>query len=222
MMRRWTIALAIILWAWTGAQAQLLLGVGTSSGSQSTPFSTLNPATIGANITLSNGNLTATSAGVDTGAFSTSSKTSGKLYWEITANTAVGADTGVGIATGSATFPAACGTPTNADVTYRGGTAFTSGGANIGSFATAWAAGNVIAMALDIGGGTMGVRNVTAGDNWNKNVANNPATGGYNGLVIANPFFVILCFGAAADQLTINFGATSFTGAVPSGYSAWH
>lgn len=191
---------------------------------------TLNPSDKSTQITLSNGNLTFTlgtpSANGDA-VRGTTSKSTGKVYFEVTTVSNTSLSFGIGNATSSPTDYYALGDldawliepgdtriifvinngTTQSDVTSSGGTA----------------AGVVYNVAIDIG-----AKKVWVGRNGTyptiSTVAQNPAagTGGFSFSGInAGPYFPLGWGINSGDAGTFNFGATAFNTAPPSGFSAW-
>lgn len=200
---------------------------------------TLDPSNKNPNATLSNGNLTITTtpAAYSSG-LSTTSKSSGKWYFEITVNSigntvslGNGAFT-VGLAQG---LPGAGGIPgqTLADTGWDN--------FNMPSFyynnvqhAVAGNAqlNNVIRVAVDFTNKNVWVWTPSTA-NWNSSGTDNPATntgglngsGFYNGAMttgnlFASPLFA--CLSAFdSSKMTINFGDSAFAFAIPAGFQAW-
>lgn len=193
-------------------------------------YTTLNPADKDTHITLSGGNLTATGTAGWTGfARALDAKSTGKFYWETTFN-ATQSQSGVGVAIGSlvatTTFsgtvaPGHCGLVQSFGAVWvNGATSITLGGtpASTLSFGTI-TSGTIICVAIDIGAKLIWWR-LGAGGNWNNNASRDPAAG-TGGVSIPNvgTTYPTSCFGGA-DTLISNFGASAFTGAVPSGFTA--
>jgi len=179
---------------------------------------TWNPADRAA-ITLSGSNLTATSTG-NAGVRSVVSATSGKYYWETTANasTSVYAWTGIANATASlitsSTVSSALLVSPNGGI-YNNGV----GVGNVPSFST----GAVVCIAIDMGAQLFWVRSSPTGP-WNatSGSANNPATG-TGGLALSpltGAMFAFVGFNNVGDGYTANFGQSAFSGAVPAGFTA--
>lgn len=192
-------------------------------------FAVFDAATI-ASVTLSGGNLVVTNSGTisaDQGAHvaSTSGKTSGKYYFETTvASFLAGANIATGVGTPTSTYTNMGNTATNGTTVRIGtGTILYNGGSS-GSSLGACVTGNVIGIAVNLDV-TFGLWfRVAPSGLWNGDAAANPATntGGINkptGTLV--PFNVFGGTGGVANNvLTTNFGATAFTGAVPSGFTA--
>jgi hypothetical protein len=180
------------------------------------PPTTWNPADL-SGMTLSGGNLTA-AGGNFTGVRATKGLSSGKYYFEITVTTTPSGYVGLARSTADLTSG---GTTGAVGVTSAGGVevnGITSTGISIGSIG-----GQVVGIAVDLSSNLIWFRNGASG-NWNGNSANNPATGtgGASISAIAGTLFpwFISVFGGT-QTVTANFGASAFSGAVPSGFTAW-
>jgi hypothetical protein len=195
---------------------------------------TLDPATVTA-VTLSNGNLTATNTETTSqnqGAHvaSGSGQTSGKFYFEITWTTINGGDYCAGVGTPTSTYS---GMGFSGGVTGIIGVAISpaasiwQAGANSGSFGGTPANGDIIGIAIDLDNRKGWFKKVSGTPgNWNGSGANDPATNSGGITVPAGTMVPFVVFGgsggAAGAVQTANFGATSFTGLVPSGFtSGW-
>jgi hypothetical protein len=190
---------------------------------------TWEPATVAA-VTLSGGNLVATNTGTTStnqGAHvaSTSGKTSGKYYFEMTWTAITGGGNyGVGIGTTASTYTGMGNNATVGTMNFRAGNTYSNGSQVLGSVG-AWGAGQVAGIAVDLDNRRFWVRTNPAGV-WNQSATNNPATN-VGGLVIpAGTMVPFVTFGgtsgSANNVITANFGASTFTGAVPSGFtSGW-
>lgn len=186
---------------------------------------TWNPSDKGANITLSNGNLTLANSGSVAAVRSTTNKTTGKIYYEVTwtgSNFNFLTSSGCGLATSTASLISAA--PTNTVFPrISDGTVLRSGSTTGMPTLGAIASGDTVSVAIDMGNHMIWFRK-NAG-NWNGNAANNPATN-TGGVDISAIFASAAAFayGAASSGVTAgtaNFGATSFGFSVPSGFSAW-
>lgn len=203
----------------------------TSWDGGGTPASTWDTTHQGTNITLSNGDLTAlvsaTGWGTGTNAvLSTPAKSSGKRYFEITVN-AIGGSNGMGfIAMGLANQ--------SYDMSYLAGR--DAGGNSLGwqdngyvfsnNVAAPFAAdtyttGTVLCFAVDLDAKQIWMQKAVGGS-WNGGTGNPTAgTGGYS-FGFAGPWVAIFTGPLnSATEVTANFGATSFTGTVPSGFENW-
>jgi hypothetical protein len=189
-----------------------------------------DPAKKNAGITLSNGNLTATTPANAVYASilaSGAGKTTGKYYFEVTI-TAMNPD-GQGIGFGNA----------SADLTAQGGSTVNSVGwrrngsisHNNSVYATiqTFAQGDVVAMAVDLDAKLVWFRNKTGGttNNWNNSGTANPATGtgGITGTpspgLAAGPYFPEATLEIAGDVFTANFGATAYAMTPPALFLNW-
>jgi hypothetical protein len=183
---------------------------------------TWNPSDKSANITLSNGNLTAQGTnGSDGGVRSTTSKSTGKHYFEVTWLSATGGvNSGCGIATSAAVLAGMGATALGVALMYQSGTIYvngTSSGITIGTPSAP------ICIAVDLTNSRIWFR-VGAG-NWNNSGTANPATN-VGGINIAALFPASAAYAAVTTQnstntYTANFGASAFTQTVPSGFTAW-
>ena len=183
---------------------------------------TLDPATA-VNATLSADNLTATHInGAALGGVKTSSgKNAGTYYFEMTLSTA-STSSGVGLMTPAATYTNLVLNGTNCAVVYQSG-AIWSNNANTAQTLGALANGDIIGVAVDFTNQKVWFRKTPSG-NWNGVGANNPATN--TGGVSISAFSATTLAPAigwsnvAGGVVTSNFGASSFSGAVPSGFTA--
>ena len=184
-----------------------------------------------AGVTLSGGNLVATNTGTtstDQGARVATAAVNGKYYLEDTYTTlSVGASSnsnyGVGIgAIGSTYFDIV--NATTGCMTFRSGSIYSNGsstGINFGNRAQ----GDVIGVAVDLDNRKIWFRIAPSG-NWNNSGTANPATN-VGGVTIPAGAMVPSCtfggpLGTAGQTQTVNFGASAFVGAVPSGFtSGW-
>jgi hypothetical protein len=180
---------------------------------------TWNPSDKTAGCTLSGGNLVATFAASNNGVRSIDRVHTGKYYWEVTfAGTSI-ANLAVGIALGTSSLSATAG---NANFYCDGGSLYLNGvsaSITIGSVVS----GSIVCFALDADADLIWCRLGAAG-NWNGNAAYNPATG-VGGASIAwagGPMGIYAwAFGSGGNcNATANFGASTFTGAVPSGFTS--
>jgi hypothetical protein len=86
-----------------------------------------------------------------------------------------------------------------------------------------WANGTVGGIAVDLDNRKIWFRKAPAG-NWNNSGTADPATNAGGVTIPAGTMVPFVTFGAAAAGFvwTANFGASTFTGAVPSGFtSGW-
>ena len=197
---------------------------------------TLDPANMNSGGTLSNGNLTFTTAsGSAINVISTASKSSGKWYFEVTIN-AQGSTTssgrgalGVSVANSLRSSGSLPGNGTvgvtwwNYDTNiYYNGSGTSAGGSGTN--------GITVGVAIDIGNKNAWIYLPGSG-NWDGQGGDNPATntGGMNGshfnngalnTMFASPIFAELTV-ENGSEMTINFGASLFAHTIPSGFLAW-
>lgn len=175
------------------------------------------------NIVLTNSNLTAAaSANAQASVRGTTSKTSGKYYFEVTCSGTL-QNSAVGISTsspgGSTLVPtlSAFINVANSVVFINGANTGSSGGG--GAFVT----GDVACIAVDFINQRIWFRHNNAF--WNNDLPADPATN-TNGLDISAIFasaaaFPIVTFNGTGLNHTGNFGGSAFAQTVPSGFSAW-
>ena len=191
---------------------------------------TFNPAD--ATATLSNGNLTVTytSGGNNLGARTIFSTSTGKYYFEFWGSnlTSGGSYTSIGLSSAGVSFANIMNTGVGvfgwyaADHVYLKGSsvatidAYTSSNTNSAS---------ACQVAIDFGGELAWFRNQSHGSNgnWNASSSANPATGA-GGISFSTlgspPWFVYSCLtpNNGTIVMTLNFGASAFNYAVPSGF----
>jgi hypothetical protein len=185
---------------------------------------TWNPSDKSANMVLSNGNLSATSAIANyVGARGTNGLTSGKAYFETTwTGSGFTGFSGIGLATAAAAVGGgvSAGGVVAADIT---GNIWTNGASGVGPIA-GLASGDRICVAVDFGNHNIWFR--TNGGNWNGSGTANPSTntGGLSisGQIGGAAAFPYIASGNTVTTGTANFGATAFAQAVPSGFSSWN
>jgi len=177
------------------------------------------------NISLSNNNLTATTTSASVGGVKLAdacSRNSGKFYIEYTLTTTTsGGSTGPGIGITSAFYSSLGLNATGGVMMYpKSNGNIWSNGSNLQTLATR-SSGDVIGMAIDLDNRKAWYRVAPSG-NWNGQPTDNPATNTGGVTILAGfivPFYVS---NANAQVTTANFGASAFTGAVPSGFtSGW-
>ena len=172
------------------------------------------------NITLSGGNLVATTT--NNGAVRClAGVTSGKIYWEVTATLWVQNSTCVGLGLATTSLANFWNATANCIAMNRGGQIFNNGsiGPSIGG---TLATGAIVCFALDVTNKLLWMRNGAAG-NWNGSGTANPATGvgGISLAAWASSALYAMAGGiGGSDAWTANFGASAFSGAVPSGFTA--
>jgi hypothetical protein len=176
------------------------------------------------NVTLSNGNRTATHSNTSTnsGARPTSSKTAGKFYFEITYNTAPSVGDPVGILQTSATYTNLVTNGSNCCSVFGSGEVYSLNTSQSIQFPGGFTAGNVLSVAVDFGAGKLWFRK--NGGIWNNNGSADPATN-VSGTPFAAPGggytpAVGFTTGGSGNNVTANFGASAFAYAVPAGFTA--
>jgi hypothetical protein len=208
--------------------AELLTAADTQDGTATVPTVTWDSATV-TSVTLSGGNLVATNTGTTSASqgahvVSTSGKTTGKYYFEQTITTSnAGINRGVGIGTTASTYTNMGGSATTGVNMYWGSGAIWANGANTGIILTGGVSpGGVVGIAVDLDNRKIWFR-VTPSGNWNNSGTANPATNVGGITVPAGTMIPFSTFGgtsgAAGNVLTANFGASTFNGAVPSGFT---
>lgn len=177
-------------------------------------IATWNPSDKHADITLSIGDLTATQTAVNTwrSVRSTLSVSSGKYYWEITADSTTG-DMLVGVGTSSFSLANYCGSDANSYGWYAAGTKYNNAGTT--SYTPTYNIdGTIIGVALDLDNGKIW---------WAKNGTwtGDPVAGtgeAFSGL--SGIFFAGVSVYALNQAFTANFGATAFSYAIPAGFES--
>jgi hypothetical protein len=192
--------------------------LASSSATWPSAFATWNPLDF-LTTTLSNGNLTATGTAINSGIRAIVGYNTGKYYWEVIVGTWTLTATGPGIILGTtANFqPSVAG---NASLAKTGNIALN--GSNTGSTLGARAAGDIIGIAVDFAAQLIWFRVAPSG-NWNGSGTANPATavGGISFSTIGgNVLFPVMFLAGASEAGTANFGASAFSGAVPSGFAS--
>jgi len=198
----------------------------SASGGGGGATATFNPAFEGAEIVLSNGNLTATDStgSVFTAVGSTISKSTGKFYSEFTVGATTVSNMTLGIGNSSQTLSGFLGDAGNNSVCiFFDGTECMNNSFGA-ALTSAWTSGAVVCMAADLTAKKIWWR--INGGNWNADViANqNPATGagGFSFATLnAGPYFPMIGFRQAGEIFTANFGATAYAQTAPSGFGNW-
>jgi hypothetical protein len=194
-----------------------------SGGGTTTTF---NPSNKSTHITLSGGNLIATSgsgSGNATAVTSIASHSTGQYYAEFTLTNSAsgGGNDGVGLCNSSFVPDGGSflGNNANSLAVYGDSSAFNCSGVIIPTYTT----GDIISMAVDLGAGLVWFRK-NAGD-WNTHPTGDPATGVGGGVIgtppITGAIFAAVEGEANGDVWTANFGGSSYVHSVPSGYSNW-
>ena len=189
----------------------------------STPVATFDGAS--SNVTLSNGNLTVTSAGgtgTDVGARSAATKTTGKYYFEITVTAGAGNNDAIGILKSSGVYTD--GINNSFMVSRTNGVIFTNNGVFANPGLTAVANGTVLCFAIDLTARLGWVRKGSG--SWNADGGANPATGTGGGTIApTDPFSPFVRFGGPGgvngNNMTANFGGSTYAQTVPSGFINW-
>lgn len=205
---------------------KLTRGIISSATGVAPASSTWNPADKNAGISLTGGNLIATRASSSPAnaevVRATSSKSSGKSYWECTPSGTTGlGNVSIGLAVAGASLAAAIGIDTNGVGYFDGGNVRmnTTAIGNAGSYTTA----DVIGIAIDLGAQLIWFRK--NGGVWNNSGANNPSTGvggfSYSGITAGALFPAISLNVSVPTSGTANFGASAFGASAPAGFSAW-
>lgn len=183
---------------------------------------TWNASDKSSNITLTNGNLTATTTSATQGAVRcNTSASSGKYYWEASLEVLAGSAFAVGWSNSSSALGTAMGgTDKNSVVVDSvagtilfNNTSQGSLGAGIALF--------TVCIAYDITNKLIWFRN-DAGL-WNGSATASPGsgTGGVSlSAINAGPYFPVFAANSSGAQVIANFGATDFNYPIPSGFSA--
>ena len=156
------------------------------------------------------------------GVRSLASASSGKKYWELTANAITAAPNSIseGLVTSALAVNGDLGSDLNG-IGWRGDGGVIINGSQVAGI-QGWQHGDVLSFAVDLDNKKIWFR--TNGGNWNNNASNNPATntGGIDisGLA-AGPYFAFGQAFAPLDSLTADFGDSPYANTVPSGFSNW-
>jgi hypothetical protein len=179
-----------------------------------------------ASVTLSGGNLIATSTTTAGGVRAVDLQRTGKYYFELTLTSGANVGTAHGLANANAALNTLVTTPTNAVVVIGNTGVIWLNGSSTGVSFGVRANGDVLCIAADLDNGLVWFR-VGAAGNWNANAAYAPGGSGgislasiANSLIGLRPVYASSTGNNGSD--TANFGGSAFTGAVPSGYtSGW-
>jgi hypothetical protein len=162
----------------------------------------------------------ASSTASATGARSADFESGGLYYIECTATTVGAATDAIGFINQSGLLTSSA--STNKLQWARGGTV-AANGSTIGTAST-YASGNLLCFAVNLTLRQIWVR-VGAAGNWNNSAIADPVAriGGFSWLTLSvGPIAPMCQFNSNGDAATFNFGASAFTGSVPSGYtSGW-
>lgn len=206
-----------------------VVSIAEAATASTTQDATITPATFTATwsptdklaVTLTGSNLIATTtAGTNNGVRGTSGHSSGKYYFELTANTWTTINDQVGLATATAAFNTA--TTTTGKAFVNGGGAVWVNAVSVGVGLGTISSGMVVGIAVDLSAHLIWFRVAPAG-NWNASGTANPATGvgGISISALAGTLYPTFGGGSATGQVgTANFGASAFTGTPPSGFTA--
>jgi len=180
-----------------------------------------SPADV-ANVTLSGGNLVATGFAATGGVRSNKIlKPGNKYYWEVTLTAVASNALACGIATANVTLSTAAGTTAGVAAVNRLANVFINGVNQGVSLGVPFPAGTVIGVAVDLLSNLIWFR-VGASGPWNTSGVSsyNPAdtTGGFYIGALTGSLHAFFATGGTGDAVTVNFGATAFVGAVPTGF----
>ena len=193
---------------------------------------TLNPADKAPNATLSGGDLTVTTTTTPYSAVrSTTSKSAGNFYFEVTVNSVGGSGaSSVGVALSGAALTSIVGVDTFGVgwSNYSGGSFYYNNTTDIFSIGSA-SAGDVFGIAGSVGSLEVWIRR--NGGVWNARLGADPASdllglndaGAYNSAlntILTGPLFAMVSV-YDNSELTLNFGATAFAYTPPVGFPAW-
>jgi len=170
-------------------------------------------------ITLSNNNLTATSTAGSAWVRSVTGRSSGKYYYEGTLNNTWNGNSGIGLTTSTSTpTSGAISTPFTGASGFGGCYVNGVSSGNLGSLVS----GNIVGIAADLTASLIWLR-VSPSGNWNGSGTANPATGtgGISFSALTGVLFPVFAAYASPDAVTANFGASAFSGTIPSGFTAW-
>lgn len=176
----------------------------------------------------SNGNLTASTSSAHQAVRSTVNHNSGKYYCELkviaTPSGNYDYSFGVGITIYSSTPINALGNDSNlsggTDVAGDGNY-YTNGNTPTACGISALVNGDIVGIAIDFGGPSIWFRK--NGGNWNGSGTANPATpsGGISLSNLSGSLYFMVNFYNAGTSVTLNFGQTSYSFTVPSGFGNW-
>ena len=167
-------------------------------------YCTLNPLDKGANVSVADGNLTATVTSTGGIVLSTFGVSSGKWYWEMTRNG--GADCVIGIANAFANRTAYLGFDSNG-WGYIGSNGNKINNATSAAYGASYASGDVVGVALDMDAGTVTF--------YKNGSSQGTAYSGLTGII-----FAAFGTGNNTDSVFANFGQRPFAYTAPSGFRA--
>lgn len=175
------------------------------------------------NITLSNGNLTATTTATSTiaGVRATTSKSTGKWYFEVTTNIpgGVGSNYSVGVGSSAWTVTNQPGIFDSVSAGYRATGTLLANSTGTALSASGYFLGQVIGVAVDVPNHLI---YWSLNGTFQNSAVPSSGAGGVD-YITTNPVFPILYIPSqgSATAGTLNTGATAFTTAPPSGFTAW-
>lgn len=188
-------------------------------------FTHLDPSTA-VNATVTNGNLTVTATGSSSGCFGLASDalSAGKFYFEVDLVSAAAGNECWGIAFSGATFTGLGTSGADGAINYDGfsGEIFVNS-SHTNNTGFTGAANDIRAVAIDFTNNLIWFKDLTNSGSWNGSGTADPATGA-GGLAIPSgkSWFPAGVTDTGTQSMTFNFGASAFTGAVPSGFtSGW-
>jgi hypothetical protein len=242
-----TLTPAVYVWkegGYTGNQPRLIVRANPAIGittdtvlatlSSTGTLPTMFEVATSTQVTMTNSNRILTNTGTTGGqgahVLAAEGKTSGKYYIEFTLVNLMPGGTGntaIGVCNGSATYITIGNNATNgAYYLVVNGHLFGDGNASGQNF-SAPSNGDVICMAIDLTNYRAWFR-INGSGNWNgtSNTTANPATNTGGLTITAGTIVPVIEFGGgscvAGNTIAANFGATSFAGSVPSGFtSGW-
>lgn len=221
-----------IAFSYDAAIVEAATAADAPDGTAGITTATWDPTTVTA-VTLSGGNLVATNTGTtsaDQGVrvATASGKTSGKHYFEGTmTSTYFAGNYGVGVGTPASTYTNMGNSATTGAFVFHASGNIWSNGSSSGSTLGATGAGTVIGAAVDLDNRKIWFKKVSGTPgNWNGSGTANPATNVGGITIPAGTMVPFLTFGGSSGSAgiihTVNFGASAFTGSVPSGFtSGW-
>ena len=177
---------------------------------------TWNPSDKGANITLSNGNLDATGATAFHSVRATTSRSSGKKYFEILLVAADASGSIIGAMDGSGTLTTYVGNSANGFGHQNNGTDYVTGDTLSNDPATTYTTNDVVNIAIDFGAGSAWLGK---NGSW---VTGDPAAGTSPWVTgISGAYFPTYSTANASNAGRLRTKNAQFTGSVPSGFTSW-
>ena len=179
-------------------------------------FSAWNPADAASGFTFSNSNLTWTNTSSQQVVRSTTSRTTGKYYFEATVVSAGGTNR-VGVATATESLTAAFGADANGAAYYDMGAV--SYNNSVYCNGSTYTAGDIIGVAVDL---TNDLLYFSKNGAWQCSFNPSAGTGGMPIMNAALFAASATYLGGGSRSMTANFGKTAFSYTIPTGFSAWH